>query len=185
MGQIDQNLSLLYYREQRYDEAAASANDAAGRYRELASDVKEAPQYEFRLAQALATVGQSLAGGGKFEKARAPFNESIDLLTRLVAGNPARLEYRSELSASQNDYALALIGMRHLSDAESLLRAAIDGQRAVVSASPETAIYRTFLNNHLSALADVLRDLGRRNEAAEVAAERLDLWRGAGSRQPR
>jgi serine/threonine protein kinase len=139
----------------------------------------ELPKSRFRrreLARSYTNLGGLLRGlAGRAREAEEAHRKSVTIRKGLVAERPDDPVTLTELGASLHNLALTRQAARDLAEARELLQEAIYHQQAAIKLRPRDPKSRHFLRNHVSGLADVLRELGKPDEAITTYRHALEL----------
>lgn len=162
----------------RYDEAAAVAEDVAGRYRRLAE--ANPATYLPDLAMALSNLGIRLSEVGRREDALVPAEEAVTIRRRLAEANPTA--HLPELAVSVNNFGgfLAKVGRRE--EGLVLAEEAVTIRRRLAEANP--AAHLSNLAASVTNLGNILSEVGRREEAAGLTQEAVAIRRRLAAANP-
>ena len=105
---IDLSLSLSNYgailtRAGRHNRALDSVRAANALQRGLVQEHPEDPQLQLNLSQSTRGIAINLNGLGRWQESRRPYLESVEIMDRIVAENPAVSEYRRVLATASSE----------------------------------------------------------------------------------
>jgi eukaryotic-like serine/threonine-protein kinase len=118
------------------------------------------PQYNRFLVNHYDNLALTLKALGKDTEAERAYRGNLAHQARLIAEFPNVPEYPSTHGATLHNLAELLRAPGKLDEARALLEQAIVNQQAALKINPRNAIYRQFLRNHYSTLADILGKQG-------------------------
>jgi serine/threonine protein kinase len=151
---------------------AMAAHEKALRVRErLARANPTFAQFQCDLAWTEHSLAFLLHHNGHTAEALRLLNEALGIHERLAREEPGVNAYQSDLGAILNDMAHVDKDQGLWYEARAKWRRAVVYQRAALRGEPRNPLYRRFLRNHLSGLADVEIRLGHPTEVVRAARE--------------
>jgi serine/threonine protein kinase/Tfp pilus assembly protein PilF len=139
----------------------------------------ESPQSRFcrrELARSYTNLGNLLREQlGRPAQAEDAHRESVTIRKGLVAEQPDDARTLKELGASLHNLSRTRESAGDLVEARQLLQEAVENQQAALKLKPREPVSRHYLRNHMSSLANVLRKLGKPDEAITTCRHALEL----------
>jgi len=135
----------------------------------LTSSMGALPDCQKVLAATHMGLGELFRAARRFPEAEQHARQGADLLEKLVADFPNRVDYRSHLANALENLATVNLDQGELTQARELLVTAARHQQVVLKSSSEHPEYREYITNHYKKLFPVLFKQGRHQQAAEEA----------------
>ena len=176
LGVSFSNLGTLQGHCGRVAEAIEAYHQAVEIRRRLLRKAPSVIRFRSDLAVNCNNLGQLCQRSEDHPKALQHFDEAIELFEQLVSDYPEELNHRSCLGGAQNNRAKAYRRLGNYEQAEASYRVAIQNQKFAFDRAPSVAEFREYLSNHYANLGELLREVGRENEAIEMALARKQLW---------
>jgi tetratricopeptide (TPR) repeat protein len=113
---------------------------------------------------------------GKLEEASGSFHEALRIQQALVRDQASELSFLSRLGGIYNNLAMVLQSQQKRQQAAEAYENAIRYQKKAFDAAPQVEQFREHLSKHYFNYGQLLRQLARPLEAAEIALKRKTLW---------
>jgi serine/threonine protein kinase len=166
-----ENLASLLDRRGQAGPADQALSRAIALVEKLVHDYPEIPEFQHLLAVLLNNHGPYLIQSGRTSEAEGVYRRALELWNGLHKAGRLLPEDRRNQGACLQNLAGLLIGRKDLNQARQLLEQAIVLQQQALKADPQHALGQLYLQAHYLQLADVLRELGHIDEAAQAALE--------------
>jgi serine/threonine protein kinase/Tfp pilus assembly protein PilF len=176
LAAIHNDFGISLDREGRRIEAEREYGQAIEIQKTLLAESPESRFCRRELARSYTNLGNLLGKQtGRVLEEEDAHRTSVTIRKGLVVEKPDDAGTLQELGASLHNLSQTRQRARNLVEARHLLQEAIDNQTAALKLKPREPRSRHFLRNHVSMLADVLRELGKPDEAITTYRQALDL----------
>ncbi len=172
---IDGLARLLVDGGHRHTDAVQAYRQASVLAGRLAESFPDVPDASLLQALALTGLGKLMRDTRRYPEAEQNYGEAIELLERLAAEDPRKVEYRGNLGRALHGLAQVRIDQANLEAARQLLLDAIRHQETALKSNSKYPDYRQGITAHFQELFGVLFQMGKHEEAAQSAELFADL----------
>jgi eukaryotic-like serine/threonine-protein kinase len=166
------NLGAIFTRNGNSAEAFDSVSRANAIQRALVEEHPEDPHLQSTLALSTVGLAVTLNALGRWKECRPLYVESVEIMSRLVAENPAVNEFRWNLASLASQLGQYLIDHDEIDAGLNALAKARDQAETIRRTNPNDV-------NNLNCLASILRGIGKSRAKQGKSAEALDSFREA------
>ncbi len=172
------NLGTILLNGKKIDEAEDCHRQAIEILEQLTNKEPSFTSYRADLALSYNRLGRVQSQRGDDAAAIETYKTAIYWQDMLVRQDPRNATVHSTLGGIYHNLAVLLERAKQYENAAEALRHAIKLQRVAHEAAPQWSAFRDHLSQHYVTYGQVLRQLGRAEEAAQTALQRKALWPG-------
>lgn len=165
----DVNIGIVLYHQRQYDQAAGQFTRALGLMQSLASIEDGNAEYQSVLSTILAWLADAEAARGNLETAIRIREREIAHLRRLVARDPANVQFRRRLIPAYQGLAILLSSTRGPASSVEQLRLAMAEADRLIPIEPDNSYWKGLAAQARIELADTLRLIDRSTDALAEA----------------
>jgi serine/threonine-protein kinase len=164
----------IHHRLGEAAKAAASYEEARGRFEQLAAQAPEQPDYRLKMALCLNNRANLLSHQGRLDEALGLYRDSLALRERLASDFPDRPAYRLDLGRSHYNLGLTLDRAGRPREGEAALRRSLAVLRPLADDHPNFEHHFSLAASH-GALGYLLARQGEHKPAEEAYRHQLDV----------
>ena len=150
----------------------------------LQADADTQPESLTKLASAAYELGQLTSAIGNKEDALKAYQESLEIMQKLVAQNPTATEYQNGLAGSHNNIGVLLSETGKPDDAFKAYEAALEIKQKLVAHNPTVTEFQSNLAMSHNNIGNLLRATGKPDEALKAHEAALEIRRKLVAQNP-
>lgn len=187
MASVFSNTGHIAMQENRFADAQNAYDRAAAYYDDLTrrfADHIFASSYQKRHAESLRELGDVKQAQGEFAEALALYEQAANQLQKLVARQPAIVEYQQDLAMVRNNIATNYVRSGQNDAAKTNYAAAIEAMNRVIQQRPDNVRDRKFLASYLVNAASLYMTMQLYDDAETALLRAAKLFEALANDEP-